>query len=154
MKHHTCGFKGLSQPVYTWPAGKSCVIRKVSKRCFMGGMALCALLQQICNIPPWTDLDSISDYSSRHLRVFLSEPFRSITSVLFALVWINVWPQIVRFCFNVKLLWGGLLFCLLFPNAWEASSAMEKYQDGTLFLYECYFSKGYFFKPYYSISLI
>lgn len=97
------------------------------KWCFMGGTALCALLQQICNIPPWTDLDSIPDYSSWHLRVFLSEPFRSITSVLFALVWIIVWPQIVHFCFNVKLLWGGYgkVYCFVYCSQTLGKLALQ-----------------------------
>ena len=44
----------------------------------------------------------------------------SYISLVCALVWIYVRPQIVHFCFNVKRfmewLWKSLLFCLLFPN--------------------------------------
>lgn len=79
-------------------------------------MALCAVLQDNCNIPLWIDLDSISDYSSWHLKVFLWGLFQSLTSVLCSLVWIYVWPQIVHFGFNVKLLWSGYgkVYCFVY----------------------------------------
>lgn len=103
---------------------KSWVIRKALIDVLWGAWP--SVLQHKCNIPP--DLGSISDYRSWHLKIFLSGLFQSLTSVLFALVSICVWPQIVHFCFNVKLFWSGhgKVYCFVYCSQTKSGPTLER----------------------------
>lgn len=108
--------------VYSWPIGQVMGDSESFNWCFMGSVALCAVLQDNCNIPLRTDLESICDYSSWHLKVFLWGLFQSLTSVLCVLVGIYMMtPNFFSLCLPYKTftksLWKCLLFCLLFVRA-------------------------------------